>query len=188
MSIVVEDGTGLLTAESYLSLVGFGRYWDARNPDFDYSGFSDEQIEGALRRATSYLDGRYRGRWPGNTVKGRAQALAWPRTGSLTPSNTPFTFLISKFAQDADGNDIDNVSVPREIAAACAELAAREVIEPGVLSPDKVSQRTLSVSVTGAVSETYERMGDQRPVVVIVNELLAALIGGLSNTVLLMRG
>lgn len=187
MSLIVEDGTGLLTAESYLSLAGFGKYWDVRNPDFDYSIYADEQIEGALRRAATYIDGRYRGRWPGVTLKGRAQALAWPRTGALSGLQSPFLFT-SPFARDADGNDIDNASVPHEVAAACAEAAMREVVQPGILTPDKVSQRTLSVSVAGAVSETFERMGDQRPVVVIIDELLAALITGNANTVFLMRG
>lgn len=183
MSLTVENGTGLLTANSYLSLTGFGLYWDTTNPDWDYSGFSDEQIEGALRRATTYIDNRYRGRWPGVTLKGRLQALAWPRTGAPNP----VFILTSPFAQDADGNDIDNASVPREVIAACAECAMREVVEPYVLSPDRVSQRTLSESISGAVSVTYERMGTQRPVVVVVDEILAALISGQENTGFLQR-
>lgn len=182
-AFVVEDGTGLLTANSYLSENGFTDYWDITNPDWDYSGFSDDEIIGALIRATAYIDNRYRGRWPGVTLKGRAQALAWPRTGAPNP----VFILTSPFARDADGNDIDNASVPREVVAACAECAMREVVQPYVLSPDKVSQRTLSESVSGAISTTYERMGDQRPVVVVVDEILAALISGQANTGFLMR-
>jgi hypothetical protein len=182
-AFVVEDGTGLLAANSYLSENGFFAYWDITNSDWDYTSYSDDEVIGALVRATTYLDNRYRGRWPGVTVNGRLQGLAWPRTGAPDPR----FILTSQFAEDADGNDIDSASVPREVIAACAECAMREVVQPYVLSPDKVSQRTLSESVSGAVAITYERMGDQRPVVVVVDEILAGLISAPATANFLMR-
>lgn len=190
-AFIVENGTGLITANSYESENTFLAYWDLVNPDWDYSGFSDDEILGALIRATTYIDNRYRGRWPGVTLKGRLQALAWPRMGSpqsfIDQWGVQQFLITATFATDADGNDIDSASVPREVVAACAECAMREVVAPYVLTPDKVSQRTLSESISGAVSVTYERMGDQRPVVVIVDEILAALISGQANTGFLMR-
>src|SRR4051812_4464605 len=75
MSLILEDGTGLANADTFASLAAFEAYWDQRG--FDYSSYDDDAIEAALRRASSYLSNSFS--WAGYRVKGRAQALAWPR-------------------------------------------------------------------------------------------------------------
>ncbi len=74
MTLIVEDGTGLATAQSYVSLVEANTYHQlyasaAWNAD-------DYQKEVALRRATQYLDASYE--WHGRK-RNRKQALGWPR-------------------------------------------------------------------------------------------------------------
>lgn len=81
----------MTTAEAYVSAA------DARalankmglgylNPDDPTGAWitsaSDADLEAALRRGTSYVDGSYADRWQGS-VAGQDQALAWPRVGVL---------------------------------------------------------------------------------------------------------
>jgi hypothetical protein len=157
MTLTVEDGSGLPTADSYVSLEASRIYWLARG--FDYSGFAGDEIEAALRRASSYLDGRYGGRFPGFPVQGRAQSLCWPRTK----------------ANDRSGQAIASNAVPSEVAKAIQEAAWRELVVPGSLSPDTVSQRVLSESVAG-ISVSYANAGDQRPLLTIIEEVLGPIL------------
>ena len=79
MALIVEDGTGLTTAESYLSVVDA----DAHHVLFgtaaaSWSSLSTGQKEIALRKATRYIDASYSFRGERKRVE---QALLWPRVG-----------------------------------------------------------------------------------------------------------
>lgn len=77
MTLVVEDGTGLDTAESYISATDADTY-HANRGNTTWAALSDPDKEVALRKATEYLDARYGARWKGaRTVS--SQALGWPR-------------------------------------------------------------------------------------------------------------
>lgn len=118
MALIVEDGEGVDGANSYLSKADFQTYAGARG--LAYDGKTDEEIEAALIRGTSWLDSTYRARWPGTRLNGRAQPLVWPRSN----------------ATDADGEEIAEDEIPQEVLDATAEAAFRELIEAGSLSPD----------------------------------------------------
>lgn len=77
MALLVEDGTGLAAADSYLSVADANAYHSAMGYA-DWDGASDATKEAALRRATQYIDARYRFRGEPLTS---SQALAWPRAG-----------------------------------------------------------------------------------------------------------
>jgi len=132
MAFVVEDGTGLSTANSYLSRDDFKAYHKDRGTDV--SAFSGAEMDDALVKSSDYMDRRYRGRFIGNK-KNRdrsagtttpAQRLAWPRINAV----------------DVSGAWIDMDSVPIEIEEACAEYAFRALSE--TLAPDP------PLSATGA--------------------------------------
>lgn len=174
MPLIVEDGTGLPDAESYISVEEFKSYADAHG--LPYSTSTDVQIEAGLRRGTAYIDGKYTmqnscGRWEsmfsGAKAQGRAQALQWPRSG----------------ATDSDGMQIASNEVPREIKGATAEAALREIALPGSLSPDYVAARSIKREKVGpletefAVSHASSGAGSVRPVITIVDEMLATLLG-----------
>lgn len=101
MALVVEDGTGLSTAESYLSVADADTYHSNRG-NSTWTG-TDEVKEQALRKATQYLDATYT--WKG-TINSTTQSLNWPRDG----------------VTDRDGRDLDD-SVPQLLKDATAELA-----------------------------------------------------------------
>lgn len=75
MALVVEDGTGLAGAESYLSVAGFQAFATARG--YVISGDVTE-LESALRLATTYIDSFWNS-FKGNKVS-QEQALQWPRS------------------------------------------------------------------------------------------------------------
>lgn len=83
MTLVVEDGTGLDTAESYISATDADTYHALRG-NTPWAALADADKEIALRKATEYLDARYGARWKGaRTVS--SQALGWPRQNAELP-------------------------------------------------------------------------------------------------------
>lgn len=75
MALIVEDGTGLATAESYVSVSDADAYHVSFG-NTDWAGYSTEQKEIALRRATVYIDSNYT--FAGEKYR-LAQRLEWPR-------------------------------------------------------------------------------------------------------------
>jgi len=167
MTLTVTAGDA--SADSYLNAAGAKSYWDGIG--FDYSGYSDTEIEQALRRATRWLDGRYRRMFPGERTNGRSQALEWPRS-SVT---------------DADGNDVASDEIPVEIENATAEAAKREVAGT-TLSPDVTLADTVKSERVGPISTEYAAIPStaaQRPTVLAVEEALGSLfpVGGATKFV-----
>lgn len=79
MTLIVEDGTGLATAESYVS-VAYCDAYAAANGKTAWTG-TDAAKEVALRKATQYLDSVYC--WKSSPINPFVQALQWPRVGYL---------------------------------------------------------------------------------------------------------
>lgn len=166
MALVVEDGTGLSEADSYISVEYFDAYATSRGLTVP-EGAEPTAKESALRRATTWIDAAYGSEFSGVRLRGREQALQWPRRG----------------ARDAEGDVISSEEVPVEIERAAAEAAMRELGSPGSLSPDVTTGRVeKSVSVSGAVSVEYavgrDVVDSQRPILTIIDDILRSLTGG----------
>jgi len=116
MALVTEDGTGLATAESYISVADATTYFTARGVSTWDAIASDALREAYLRLATEYMLQMYRARWEGVRYT-EDQALDWPRTGVV---------------RDSWQVDIDEV--PVEVQRACAELALKR--SAAELAPD----------------------------------------------------
>lgn len=76
MALIVEDGTGLSTAEAYASVATADDYHAAMG-NTTWTG-TDAAKEVALRRATQYIDSAYSFR---GIVSYSTQRLQWPRVG-----------------------------------------------------------------------------------------------------------
>jgi hypothetical protein len=110
-TFTVEDGTGLSTATSYVSVedaddiltmnIHAGPIWDA---------LTQEEKERLLSWASRYLDERTN--WFGRRVV-ETSALRWPRSG----------------IRDRDGIVIPSNSIPRQLKAAVAEMARYLIAE-----------------------------------------------------------
>lgn len=172
MSLTVEDGTGRPNADSYVSVDDATAYHAARgNTGWATAGSSDggqspasfAAQEAALRRATTFIDATYRGRFPGYPLKGRAQALEWPRSGAyvVVPDNGRSEGLLYHGNREyafVDGiYQIPTNQVPREINAAVCEAALRELVKPGSLAPDL--KRGGAIKSAGAGSARVEFFG-----------------------------
>jgi hypothetical protein len=114
MAIVVEDGTGKSTAESYISVADASSYFTARAVTTWAALATDALREAALRKATDYMENTYT--WQG-TRKTEEQALSWPR----------YNVIVSGYL-------IDDDIVPEAVKRACAELALKSTTAD--LSPD----------------------------------------------------
>ena len=162
MALIVEDGTGLSTAESYLSVSDADAYFSARNLTLWASAdFSTAEKEACLRRATDYMGQVFRLRWAGQRVNA-TQALDWPRY------NVPR----QDYGVLAAPALYDSASVPVEVKNACAEMAWRAAF--GELYSD---QGTPATSKTvGPITMTYAAGARQSKRYVAVEALLAPLL------------
>jgi hypothetical protein len=143
MSLIVEDGTGLATAESFVSVVNADTYHSNRG-NATWATLTTEQKEQALRRATDYMEQVYRTRWTGY-LKTTTQALGWPRTEApLADVGYGYAY----YSSDA---------VPQIVKNACAELALKAAA--GELAPD-VEPRVKREKV-GPIETEYAEYGEQ---------------------------
>jgi len=117
MALVVEDGTGKSTADSYISLVDAAtRHTNLGNTAWAALA-SDAIREQYFRRSTEYMEGAYRQRWQGYK-KTATQALSWPRS---------YVYL-EPVMQGMVGSYpylVSDTIVPNEVKNACADLALK---------------------------------------------------------------
>lgn len=161
MALVVEDGTGIAGANSYVSAADCADYAATHGLTFTANAAGDA----ALVRGTDWLDATYISRWPGTRAHGRNQGLQWPRAG----------------ATDIEGYAIASTEVPMEVIDACCEAACREFKAAGSLAPDVTPNAIIqSASVEGAVSVTYatgKGVAGAGTVSLTIDGILAPLIG-----------
>tara|TARA_R110002096_G_C14661938_1_gene728456 strand:- start:50975 stop:51517 length:543 start_codon:yes stop_codon:yes gene_type:complete len=113
MALIVEDGTGLATAESYLSVADFDTYWSLRTTDPVYTEaalgtVNATQKEEALRVSTQEADAENEIYWKGDKATS-LQGLDWPRFNAF----------------DNSGHAYDSSAIPVELEAYIAERSAR---------------------------------------------------------------
>lgn len=134
MALIVEDGTSVEDAESYISVEGADTYHTGRGANLWFE-LTVEEKEQALRRATEYMVGEYRDRWLGRRTSA-TQALDWPRTGVY-------------LSDLADQCRIPTTFVPRDVKAACASLALRAAAGELVEDTDqKIIEETIGPITT----------------------------------------
>lgn len=116
MSLIVEDGSIVANAESYITVTNAGLYHTARG-NAPWATITTAQAEEALRRGTDYMMQVYRMRWKGYRKSG-LQVLDWPRS---------YVYR-EPFVQGAIGAYpylVSDITVPLEVQNALCELALR---------------------------------------------------------------
>lgn len=164
MALIVEDGSGLSTAESYASVATADAYWAARN-NTTWSGLTTAVKEANLRVASEYLGARFAGRWRGVRVK-TTQALDWPRSDVCVDGVTL----------------VYNVLPPQLVRAVC-ELALKLVTAP--LVADETAQ--VKSETVGPLSVVYADGARQQTRYAYVEYLLAPLVRG-AGSIPVVRG
>ncbi len=153
--MIVEDGTGVTSANSYVLEDEFDEYCDARG-----TTPATGDAEAALVRATQFIDTTYRTRFSGTKVNGRDQALQWPRTG----------------ATDDDAEEIEDDEIPQEIKDAVCEAALRELEEPGSMQPDLERGGDIRRLKAGSVEIEYGGAASAETTFTIIDNILAGLL------------
>lgn len=166
--LITEVGSA--DADSYATIAQADAYCEAHGitawADLD----DDEDKAPALRKATQYMDGKFRGQIKGRKADAE-QALAFPRVGCT----------------DEDGNLFDDDVIPRVWLNATIEAAAREADEPGILTPD-VERQTSSEKV-GPIAVTYVAGADAATELTVIDNLVSGLLtsGGSASFGFLLR-
>lgn len=155
MALIVEDGSGLAAAESYISVADA----DARHAAFGNAGWTGTEPakEQALRRATAYMLQAYRDRWSGSR-RTTTQALCWPRND----------VTIDRYSY------VDFDTVPDAVAAACADLALRALTDD--LNPDLT--RGIVRERVGPLETEYDRHAPQSTRYRSIDMMLAPYLTG----------
>ena len=119
MTITVEDGTGLVNADAYMSEADADTYF-AAIANATWAGATTTAKEQAIVKATRYMEKRFGNKWKG-IIASSTQALGWPRD----------------YVYDERGTELDD-QVPTAIAHACAEYAVHALTNdliPPVIYP-----------------------------------------------------
>ena len=114
MTIIVEDGTGLANAESYVSVVDANTYHSKIGND-TWTDLDTSVKEQLLRKATDYMVAQYRLQYAGYR-RYSTQSLDWPRL---------YVPLIDSLSANVFPQYVDFDIVPVTVKNACAELALK---------------------------------------------------------------
>ena len=164
MALVVENGTGLSNAESYVTVAAT----DTRMVNLGntlWATITTAQKEEALRRATAYMGQAFRGRWVGARINS-TQALDWPRNGVCV-----------------DGYSVLSTIVPADIANACADLALKAAA--GDLNAD-LSRGVVRRKI-GPLETEYDRNSPQSKRYRSIDMALSPYLKGSSAMAMLVR-
>lgn len=148
MSLTVEDGTGVASAESYATVAFITTFWAARpqnalSATWDAADLAEK--EGAAREASAFIDATWGPSFRGER-RGWVQGLAWPRSGALDNAGYPLPDL------------------PPELKAATAEFAARALSATlfteakaggGIIKRIKAGETEIEYATNGSVQKTY---------------------------------
>ena len=162
MAFVVEDGSGMSSATSYISVADADSF--ATEVGLTSWTGTNGAKETALIKAQRFLTQLYRGQWKGERIAS-TQALDWPRNG----------------VYDADGYLLTSTTVPSAVKEAQVELAVR-ALTAGLISDVATTDAGIAseASSVGGVSYSVTFTGSkatqaQYPV---VNLLLAPYLRG----------
>ena len=122
MAFTVEDGTGVVGANSYVSVAYADEFFSDRG-NSEWQG-TDAVKQSLLIEATDYIEMVYGRRFIGEMAD-TAQALSWPRSGTDD-------YLDSAYAAD---------EIPTVLKRACCRYALQSLIS-GPLAPTPVVDET----------------------------------------------
>jgi hypothetical protein len=158
VSLIVEDGTGIASAEVYSTLEEFKAYRPRGGLALP-AVLSDALTEAALVRGTAYVEGAYAHRWPGLKAT-ETQGLSWPRAEAWNDDGYALTL------------------VPAGVKNACMEAALIEANTVGALSLALEHGGMVSREKTGPLETDYANGAPASTVYPIIKQCLAGIVRG----------
>lgn len=120
-TLVVEDGTQVANANSYLSVANAQLYFDARLYPEAWNAFDPDKKSAALQWATKLIDANTQ--WKGWRA-GTVQALEWPRIYVPDTRMNPYHFTYDPLAPwPQQGAVYQSNVIPKLLKDAVAEMA-----------------------------------------------------------------
>jgi hypothetical protein len=136
--LIIEDGSGVAGANSYVTVAEIRAYADARSVDLPVS---NEAVESLAIKAMDWLYPlKYKG-----TIADPDQALPWPRKGVYI-----------------DGSEVGSDQIPRMLKY--AQMAAAIESKTADIMPNQTGQGPVSGQSVGPLSVTYATRQGSAPV------------------------
>lgn len=177
--LIVEDGTIVAGAESYISVADADLYFSNRG-NATWAALTTTVKEQLLRKGTDYLGQAYRLRWKGSRVSAD-QALDWPRNYVERDDFEPSQ--LNGYSVIGGTTFYPNNIVPTEVKNACAEMAFKA--NSGDLIPD-LSQLVTREKID-VIEIEYSEYSAQLPRYKAIDYLLAPFLQGNSNSMKVIR-
>jgi hypothetical protein len=171
--IVLEDGTGVSTANSYSSAADARSYAISHGSTLPDAGTGIDPVEVALIKAAEYLDSLA---WVGFRAT-NTQALEWPRV--LTAPYRNYKFICTSDAGYCLGVDSSYYVLAAKVKAAQCQLVVEQIDNSVILQPTTVGGTQFVTREKVDVIETSysERLGTlSTPTMFGVNTLLRDLL------------
>lgn len=156
--MILEDGTGVPNADSYVTVAEADAYVTARGLGLSWLALDDAAKQAYLVRAVDYMAAAYRGRWKGYR-RATLQGLDWPRQGVML-TDLPYGALVQYN------------TIPEEVKRAQIELALRQMTRADNPLMQDLERGVLSETV-GPLSTTYDTHSPQQTRYAQVDNMLA---------------
>ena len=173
LTLIKEDGTGKVDANSYASAADGDAYHDGHLYPTAWTGATTPNKEKALVMATRLIDGEYQF----NGFKwSDAQSLQWPRERCPDPDRAGLGIIagvLSSFNGDAC---VPSDIVPPRVMQATCELARELIIADRTAVPPGEGVTLIRAADQ---SETIYNKRDKRPVISMIAQSLLCKYGSL---------
>ena len=181
LTLVKEDGTGMVDANSYASAADGDAYHDGHLYASAWTAATAPNKEKALVMASRLIDAEYQ--FNGFKASG-GQALQWPRISCPDP-DVNATELVGILWRA--GNYVDSNIVPKAVVDVTCELARELLVADRTAAP---AGEGLKYENVGTTQTGYDK-SDRRPVISRVAQAMlgkyGALLDGGSGAVRLVR-
>jgi hypothetical protein len=156
MSLVLETGAGLPTANAYAD-VAFVDTYHAERGAAGWSSLDAAAKDQAIVRATDAVDGMFRRRFSGFRAY-PTQALEWPRVGASYSDGRLIYDEVNQYPTSSREPSFDGVlsGIPLALKKAVAEAALIEALSPGALSPSFDRGGRIAQESFKGMTTTYE--------------------------------
>ncbi len=158
LTLVVEDGTGLSTANSYVSVAEADAYNCAHVSRTAWDALSTGDQEAALAMATRVLDESFQ--FKGFRVEDE-QALQWPRRDAKDPDADDSVFPRTLAVR---ANEFPSTEVPTLVKNATIELARELVLTADSVSGFHKGAGLKSVSIEGFTKIEFDKSDIKRTI------------------------
>jgi hypothetical protein len=159
ITLIVEDGTGVTSANTYTTVSGANIYFTNYGEDawVGADGPTDEVKKSALLKAMRYLDNLP---WKGYKYS-QDQSVSWPRSE----------------VYDKDSRLVSDTSVPSVVVSAQCELALRCLPTSTVkIQPDLARGGKIAAESIGNIARSFQTTAPVRTVITVVDDILAGLL------------